>query len=184
MKFYYSLKIPVKNYLKKYIYHHYKGYQRLVITKDQFIGRKIFDLLNNAKTIRKGGSPMNDKYLSFTVLAEVLKHHLSMQYSFGRSAPVIEEITFNISPNYAMKECGIWLTERGVIEFNEYVDAMFRSSFHEYMDTRPKGIQINKRIEEFIQYYKMTEEDLTFDMLHRDYFRYRSPLKTRKAHAL
>src|SRR5712671_6184176 len=163
MKYYFSLKVPVKNFLKKYIYYQYRGYTRLVITKDNIIGRKLFDLLSNAKNTRYGNQDRKDKFLSFTVLTDALTYRLTRNNNFGRVAPKIEEITFNLTANYMLKECGIWLTETAVIDFNQYVDIMFRKDFRDYVDERGPTQEISERIYDFMEKYKMTDEDLTFE---------------------
>ena len=85
-----------------------------------------------------------------------------------------ETLTFpvEISMRY-MRENGIFIDEQVVFKFNNRIDAMLREEMRTYVNLTNSNNSVPKdtAIRQFMDSYKITEEDIKFETLKKDFHR-------------
>lgn len=141
--------VTVKPHIKKYIQYQYRNFTHVRITKRNFIGRKLYDLLSESKKIRYGG-PENK---TDCTIAFVLTQHQMIYRS------------------------GVYLTEKSTTDFNQFVESFFYKDLYDFIEMDPADQKIKTLIEKFCQKLGISENEITYDALIKSYQRHQESIK-------
>ncbi|MFN0276767.1 MAG: hypothetical protein ACKVPJ_13555 [Chitinophagales bacterium] len=152
----YPVVLPIKPYLRKYLIYHYKK-EPIKIGRDSFVGSYLMNLLQS-----KGDpAPDNWKVPSDKTLKFILG-----EWNFQRK--------------------GIYITSKNIAEFNNFVDGLFRMVVYESILDQYNQHLVNgyvkrglfsSELRRHLDKYKITEDDLPFDTIDKDFYRFRKDIE-------
>lgn len=132
------IQIAVKPHIKKYIQYQYRDFNFVCLTKRNFIGRKLYDLLLESKKVRFGG------------------------HAIPESKSTIE---FALTEDQMVYRAGAHLTERATIDFNQFVEAFFYKDMFDFIEMNLTNNKVKSLIELFCQKLDISEHEITYDAL-------------------
>ena len=164
---YFNLEIDVRLHVKKYILYHlsdkplsYNLDQPVKINTQNSIGLFILSLLEEQFKVKAKKKPIifNNKKLNHKI--DLL---LSERY-YGK-----------IDARYKL----IGISDKGEIKLDDFIDGLMKKEMFIMCESyRNNGRKIKEAINDFMDLYNITEEDIQRDSLYREYKRMVNQLKT------
>lgn len=140
-----ELTIPVDSIVKKYLEKHY-GSKKIILSNSDFIGQHLISLLKYRKKI----------------------------YRYRQRVMTNNSITFLISKDYSGR-FGNTMSQEDVINFNDFMKGYIRSVFRQSMYFQLMHCNdIKNSILLFMDRFGFTDNDIDYETLKKDYYRYES----------
>jgi len=152
MSTYFSLHIPVKPHIKKYLLWHNDGQEPLPITRKTFPGLLLLGLLTKHYE-RADLDPSYSEQITFTI-------HEKYGIAYGHTLPNALVVTFNTTFDQLFRQ-----------ELYAKVDM-----------AEMKEMQIKDAIISICQKYSITEDDFSYDAFRKDIYRYRTKKHAKDKH--
>ena len=145
----YTIKIPVKPHLKKFILYYYQYTEPIQASRDDKLGILIYTILD--------------------------RNHLNWQPNHWITPK--ESIKFSVPENY-YKRSGLGISAYNFSLFNNWVEAEFRFLLYERVDNKlnesdPQMGFYKNEIKSFLGKYKIDENDISTDAIVKDLYRKR-----------
>lgn len=136
--------IPVKPYIAKYILKVYGNC--IMISRRNSVALLLYYLLQ--------------------------KNEIDKQYDYDIQF-YTHTIKVSVSDKFSFRRGARYLSSFSIVQFNTFVEDLFKSEFHRFVDiSRLYGNTIMGAIENFQKEYALLETDISTDALRRSYFRY------------
>lgn len=134
--------IPVSNHVYKYLKNRY-GDDHIIATRETVVGGIVLSLLNRNNDIRHVSKKSYDKVFSVLIKEEKYLRN------------------------------GVHIDTRSAQAFNDTIDKMFREELfcHVMINKFSNNEQFNKGIRNFLKVYDITEDDIKYETLYRDFKR-------------
>lgn len=142
--------IPVSNHVYKYLKYRY-GSDHMVATRETVVGGIVLSMLNRNNDIRHVSKKSYEKVFKVMIKEEKYLRN------------------------------GVHIDTRYAQLFNDTVDKMFREELfcHVMINKFSSNEQFNQGIRNFLKVYDITEEDIKYETLYRDFKRKKDNIQTR-----
>jgi len=141
--------IPVSNHVYKYLKYRY-GSDHMVATRETVVGGIVLSMLNRNNDIRHVSKKSYEKVFKVMIKEEKYLRN------------------------------GVHIDTRYAQLFNDTVDKMFREELfcHVMINKFSSNEQFNQGIRNFLKVYDITEEDIKYETLYRDFKRKKDNIQT------
>lgn len=158
----FEIQIPVKRYVKKYLEKNSFVKQPFRLTTTDPIGAYIISLLEPVPSYYKG--PTNVPY---SVAAK------SVRSSYG-IVSTETLLLLKIKPHYARKkQPRFYINKNNLSAFNRYIDMLIKMEMVNYIESLSSYENVHTLINDFLDKYDFTPEDITFDKMKKYYQRWK-----------
>lgn len=145
----YTIKMPVKPHLKKFILYYYNFTEPIPARRDDKLGIILYSILNR-------------DYINWK------PNHWNRPK---------ENLIFSLSEDYA-KRSGVVITAYNHSLFNNWVDSEFRFLLYSRIDDKIQGVEpkigfYKSEIKTFLKKYKIEQDDISIDAIVKDLYRRR-----------
>lgn len=147
-----TLNIPLKNYLTKYLNQKYGNMH--CVTRSSWLGSYIIEILT--KQYRKQKAAVNSQAF----------------YTIEIPVTIMKETGFDISTE-KMRRMEIMIEKVFRNDLESYIEVSIGCDLkhfnHDFQSLNKQNV--TKAIEQFLSFYKISEDELSADTLYRDFFR-------------
>lgn len=144
-----SVKLPVKNYLKKYLTKKFGDSYR--VNRTDWVGKYLIDLLD--KQYRRKGTIKEDAFYKIEVPSSVVK-----------------EVGFDMSVT-KMRHFESMIDKVFRSELETFIDVSISSNLYFNVNSKFHKLSVMKAMQQFLETFEISEDDIKLESLYRNFAR-------------